>query len=395
MLLDMPKEILDSVFEILAAGTADSRAILGLATIHKSILSSALRSAFHSICLLQTNIETVKRYTQYLKHQRSRRLLISFKDLDSTPVDGTLVELLDSVRLDDLVLYLCESKRCGLVDALGRQQLRTLDFGSFTSVVSFDFADLCRYVNRNSQLRSLSWEVVGVLAELPEDFSLNFDEDVEMDDATSDTEERTASKLTTLHITCPAITDEALLLLIDLVRPTLKTLKLKTTAASTLLTPDGIERALSHLPSLEKLTLDISDSVDSSVPPSYPFERILETLPRLRHLSLTSDHPLATISGLARVPNELETLHLGKVNFVGAFEEKMLALSRTRRAFPNLRVLRIELDGRTISSQEGATSMESGLKALWKMRGTEFILTRTKVSGVNPPEQDDDEMESA
>lgn len=379
MLLKLPKEILDSVFEALAATAADSRSILPLATISKKSLSSALRSAFHSICLLQTNIETVQRYTQHLKHQRTRRLLVSFKDLDSTPVDSTLEDLLDSVRqLDDLVLYLCEAKRFRLVEALDRQRLRTLDFGSFTSVVSFDFADLCRYVKRSSNLRSLSWEVVGVLAELPEDFA--FDEDISMDD-TSGTEERHASKVHTLQITCPAITDDALLLLIDLVRPTLKTLKLKTTAVSTLLTPAGIERALANLPSLENLTLDLSTSLDSSTPASYPCETILDTLPRLRHLSLTSARPLATIAGLARSSALLETLHMGLVNFVGAFEEKMLALSRTRKAFPNLRVFRVELDGRTISSVEGATSMESGLKALWRRRRTDFILTRTGVAG--------------
>ena len=380
MLLQLPNEILDCVFELVASSTADSRAILPLIPTSRKISSAALRSAFLSICLLQCSLETVLHFTQFLKTKRTRRLLVSFKDLDSTPLDNTLVDLLDAVQLRDLVIYLCEGKRCeDFVVALERQSLlETLDFGSFTAAVSFDFADLCRFVARSRHLLCLSWEVVGVLAELPTDFAAHNT----MNNEISDTEDRQQSKVTTLNITCPAITDEALLTLIDLVRPTLKSLKLTTTAVSTLLTPHGIETALSHLPSLETLILDLSTPPsDPSTPSSYPCESIIATLPRLRYLSLSSAHPLATISGLARCHNQLEELHIGSVNFVGAFEEKMLALSRTSRAFPSLKLLRVELDGRTISSEGGATSMESSLQELWAQRLVRFVLTRTRVTG--------------
>lgn len=360
------------MFEILASSTADSRTtILPLVTTSKSVFSSAIRSAFHSICLLQTDAATVRSYTRQLKYQRTRRLLVSFRDLDSTPTDNTLIDLLDAVCLRDLVLYLCEgAKIAGFVAALKKQELATLDYGSFTSVVTFSFPEVCEFVARLRHLQSLSWEVVGILAELPKDFAV-------------DKLDRSESKVTTLHITCPAITDDALLFLVDLVRPTLRVLKIKTTANSTLLTPHGIERALSYLPSLETLTLDIASPSTPSSSSSLPLEKIIGTLPSLRHLSLTSALPLATIAGLARLDNELESLHLGRVDFVGAFEEKMLALSRTSMAFPKLRLLRIELDGRTISSEEGATSMEASLKELWGLRSIDFVLTRTVLAGGN------------
>lgn len=51
-----------------------------------------------------------------------RRLLLSFKDLSSTPIDDTINNLLGATKsLQALVIYLCEKSKCNLASALERE----------------------------------------------------------------------------------------------------------------------------------------------------------------------------------------------------------------------------------------------------------------------------------
>lgn len=369
MMMLLPFELWDEVFEYVALSTADSRhSILPLASISKAF-HRAQRISHSSLCLLSCTIakaQQVTREEEASGGRRVKRLLLSFKDLDATPGDDTIPALLQAVSagLNTLVLYICAQQGTSARDLApslaGLPGLRELDLGSFGSFNSLQFDDLLCYLGGARQLRKLTYEVaqIGVCA----------GGRPHVDESAAASSE---SLLREVSISAPGLSDANLLALVNLFRHSVQKLSIKTT--STALSAPGLVAALSHCPHLTLLHLSLSATPTSSFAPpasaTLPLHAILPTLPRLVSLNLTSPGgpegiQLASLAGLARRDNHL--VHLELNTGVRLDAHVALSLARTPRAFPRLERLGIQLEDRP-----GSTG--SAVGQAWANRGVVLI----------------------
>lgn len=112
----LPLELMDHIFLFIALQTADSRSAINPILSVSNGFHRARRISYFSLCLLRSEREQAIEMASESMRQDAlsvRRLLLSFKDLSSTPSDQTIPNLFRATKnLRNLIFYLCETEVC-------------------------------------------------------------------------------------------------------------------------------------------------------------------------------------------------------------------------------------------------------------------------------------------